>query len=258
MSKLLKKNNREKKAFFYDKLASNKWRDIANFGPSFQSRYRISKKLLKKYVHKESSIYEVGCGSGNFLLQLKNDGYKNLSGSDFSEKTTELAKKKVDCDIHCLNLSKHSVIFDKKKDVVVCLEVLEHIGDDLTVMNNIYHMLAKEGLLIASVPYSMKFWSMHDDFSGHVRRYEPSELEEKLIKSGFSIVESFGWGSFIYPFYHRILSKTNPVKVRVSVKKISKIIKFIVIYLLSYLFYIEELIKTKKRARRIFVVAKKN
>lgn len=257
MCKIVKKNNKEKKSSFYDKLICRQWRNVADFGPSFQSRYRISKKLLKKYADKESHIHEVGCGSGDFLLKLKNDGYKNLSGSDFSKKSTEVVRKDIGCNIEHRDLSKAGAFLNKKEDVVVCLEVLEHIEDDKTAIVNIYNMLSEKGLLIISAPLSMEYWSLQDDFSGHVRRYEIGDLEKKLRQTGFCIMESFGWGSFIYPFYHRILSKINPATIRANTQKFAKIIKAVIAYLLSCLFYIEELTKTKKRARRIFVVAKK-
>lgn len=40
----------------------------------------------------ESSIVDLGCGNGHLLLELSNEGYKNLHGIDYSESAITLAK----------------------------------------------------------------------------------------------------------------------------------------------------------------------
>nr|CAI5867654.1 unnamed protein product [Callosobruchus analis] len=44
-------------------------------------------------IEKDSSIIDLGCGNGMFLIELSNEGYSNLIGVDYSEKAVELSRK---------------------------------------------------------------------------------------------------------------------------------------------------------------------
>ncbi|KAK3852501.1 hypothetical protein Pcinc_038833 [Petrolisthes cinctipes] len=48
--------------------------------------------LSSSQLEPHSSIVDVGCGNGAFLLYLAADGYTNLTGIDYSEKAIELAR----------------------------------------------------------------------------------------------------------------------------------------------------------------------
>ncbi|CAH1961961.1 unnamed protein product [Acanthoscelides obtectus] len=43
-------------------------------------------------IAKDSSIIDLGCGNGMFLIDLSNEGYSNLLGVDYSEKAVELSR----------------------------------------------------------------------------------------------------------------------------------------------------------------------
>jgi len=247
--------NNEKVALFYDKLRENEWSKTADFGPSTRSRYQIIVKLINKYVlNKESSILDIGCGSGNMLKLLNKNKFSNISGCDFSTGAINLTLKKHAKNIFVANILNLSDFNNVKYDVIICSEVLEHIGDDSKAISNLYELLNNEGILIISVPYNMKYWSQHDEFAGHVRRYNSNEIEDKLIKQGFCINESFGWGSLIYSFYHAFLVKTTPSKL---MGKNNMMLKKVFSKILRIGFNMEFLDKTKGSAKRIFVVAQK-
>lgn len=51
-------------------------------------------ELMKKYVSPDSSILDIGCGNGDFLVELKESGYKNLKGIDPGKDSAEVVKKR--------------------------------------------------------------------------------------------------------------------------------------------------------------------
>ncbi len=59
---------------YWDKVAEEK-----EFPTPFQM------EEFKKYVSKEMKILDVGCGYGRTLNELHNQGYKNLTGIDYSQ-----------------------------------------------------------------------------------------------------------------------------------------------------------------------------
>lgn len=49
-------------------------------------------EVFQKFVGKDARILDVGCGYGRTISELYQNGYKNLTGIDFSEKMIERAK----------------------------------------------------------------------------------------------------------------------------------------------------------------------
>jgi len=72
-------------------------------------------------------------------------------------------------------------------DAAVCLNVLEHIPDDVKAMRNIRASLAPGGRMIALVPAQQWLFGTLDQRLGHCRRYEKGELEQKIQDAGFEI-----------------------------------------------------------------------
>jgi len=72
-------------------------------------------------------------------------------------------------------------------DAAVCLNVLEHIPDDLTAMRNIRASLVPGGRLVALVPAQRWLFGTLDERLGHCRRYERAELESRVREAGFEI-----------------------------------------------------------------------
>ncbi len=92
-------------------------------------------------------------------------------------------------------------------DLILNIEVIEHIEDDQKVLENFAKSLKKGGTLILSTPSLFAEHHDHDDHhehtSGsfvdeHVRDgYDPGDLKQKLLKAGFSDVQiKFMYGKF--------------------------------------------------------------
>jgi len=86
-------------------------------------------------------------------------------------------------------------------DLVLLLDVLEHIEDDVALLASlITNSLAQEGAVLVSVPAHPLLFSQHDVALGHHRRYDASALATMLNQAGLSIVRSGGlFHSLILP-----------------------------------------------------------
>jgi SAM-dependent methyltransferase len=78
----------------------------------------------------------------------------------------------------------------QEPDSIIYVNVLEHIADDEGELNAIHQTLAKDGYVFLFVPALSWLYGAFDERVGHVRRYQKSELEEKLRLAGFQIVLS--------------------------------------------------------------------
>lgn len=140
-------------------------------------------------------ILEIGCGIGNMSeLLLKNKSTKILVGIDNSSECLALINRRLNnfkqfksffCDI-----SSENVLLLKKYDfdTIVCINVLEHIKDDLAALKN---MAQFNCTLILLVPAFQSLYGTIDEVDGHFRRYEKKTLEKKLTQSGWEINKSF-------------------------------------------------------------------
>jgi 2-polyprenyl-3-methyl-5-hydroxy-6-metoxy-1,4-benzoquinol methylase len=81
-------------------------------------------------------------------------------------------------------------------DLVLMLDVLEHIEDDRAALASARALVRPGGALLLTVPALPRLWSRHDEANAHFRRYRAGTLGDLLRESGF-IVESiryfFAW-----------------------------------------------------------------
>jgi SAM-dependent methyltransferase len=76
-------------------------------------------------------------------------------------------------------------------DWVLLMDVLEHVEDDLGLLNAVTRIQAPDGHLLATVPAHPFLWSEHDVVLGHHRRYNRARLCDVLQRGGFHVDECF-------------------------------------------------------------------
>lgn len=97
-------------------------------------------------------------------------------------------------------------------DVLIMLNVLEHIEDDLRALQNAFKLLKPGGHLIIEVPAGPLLYDSYDAELHHFRRYSSSELYKKLKEAGFSIEKSSHLGFILFPAFAavKLLNKYLP------------------------------------------------
>ena len=80
-------------------------------------------------------------------------------------------------------------------DVVVALDVLEHIEDDVAALSVLRECVKPGGKVIVTVPAMPSLWSTWDDQLGHHRRYTRRMMERTAVAAGMEIAEV----SFMFP-----------------------------------------------------------
>jgi len=108
-------------------------------------------KLIPKNI--EQNILEIGCGNGNTLGKLKEEGYASftmgIEKNNFCE--NEALKNNIDHFI-CDDIEKVYYQINKTFDVILFLDVLEHLVDPWIVFKEISNRLNKNGIIIISLP----------------------------------------------------------------------------------------------------------
>jgi len=77
--------------------------------------------------------------------------------------------------------------FRGQMDTVVCLNVLEHIEDDLAALRNIRALLRDGGTAVILVPQGQEIFNSLDEELGHWRRYSDQGLRSRMAEAGFTV-----------------------------------------------------------------------
>lgn len=153
----------------------------------FRSRNRLVIQLLTKHFAQARSLLEVGCGTG-FVLRGINDARPELElvGSELHPAGLAFAQRRLpEADLYQMD-ARH-IPFESEFDVVLALDVIEHIEEDEAVMAEMFKAVKPGGGAIVSVPQHPRLWSANDVFSQHQRRYTRRELTSKLRNAGFEL-----------------------------------------------------------------------
>lgn len=130
-------------------------------------------------------ILDVGCGMGLMLESLQE--YGEVYGVDASYDAVEYCQNKWGKNIIQGTLP-GNISFEKGSfDVVVALDVLEHIDDDKAALHECYELLNKDGVMLITVPALNCLWGYNDVAVQHKRRYNKQDLISKCKQEGFKI-----------------------------------------------------------------------
>jgi 2-polyprenyl-3-methyl-5-hydroxy-6-metoxy-1,4-benzoquinol methylase len=107
---------------------------------------------IKSLNKPDAKILDIGCGNGNISLALGSLGF-NVTGVDIDPSSIEKARRlnkfpNVKFDV----LDANAFDVTDEFDAIVCSEVLEHLEDPSDLVQSIFQILKKEGVLVATVP----------------------------------------------------------------------------------------------------------
>ena len=139
-------------------------------------------------------VLEVGSGTGNITQFLCANGREVTATDVVASYRNELERlfgdnPNVRVRRFDLTAKAPDPFIAEPFDSIVCLNVLEHIEDDLFALAQMRDSLAAGGKLALLVPAHRVLYGAFDRAVGHFRRYEKPELADKLKKTGFAVRE---------------------------------------------------------------------
>ena len=166
----------------------------------FVARNRLIGWLAKKYCPGNANYLELGCGTG-YVLQMLNRLFPGWTvfATEAQPEGISFARSRVSEGVEFLQMNACAIPFKSEFDVIGAFDVIEHIRDDVTAIQQIYSALKPGGMFLVSVPQHMFLWSKFDEIGCHFRRYSSKELESKLKQAGFHIVFSSSFNSLLLP-----------------------------------------------------------
>jgi ubiquinone/menaquinone biosynthesis C-methylase UbiE len=147
-----------------------------------------------------SVILEVGCSSGYLLEEVRGlmpDA--RLIGADYTLQTLcRLGDRLPGIPLLHFDLTR-CPLPDHSVDVVILINVLEHIEDDNGALSHVFRVLRPGGSAVIEVPAGSHLYDGYDRELMHFRRYDMPDLERKVRAIGFDITSRSHLGFALYP-----------------------------------------------------------
>jgi SAM-dependent methyltransferase len=156
----------------------------------------IAKLLVRNFLvvipkERKGRLLDIGCGSGEFLYQMKNFGWE-VYGIEISQEASDMGNKR---GLNIFFGELENTNFPENFfDVVVLSQTLEHVYSPGSYLEKIYRLLKVGGLLITGVPnvgcleIQVFGRSCHAlDVPRHLHFFTIASLRNYLEKYGFEV-----------------------------------------------------------------------
>ena len=134
-------------------------------------------------------VLEIGSGTGNLTRQLvPRERYVASDVNPLYLQTLRgLSADRPYLDVTLTDVTRGESFPDGGFDTVVCLNVIEHVDDDLGALENIRRVLAPGGRAIILVPRGPGLYGTLDEVLGHKRRYTEPALADLARRAGLEV-----------------------------------------------------------------------
>ena len=157
---------------------------------------------LAPYI--QGTVLEAGAGIGNLTAFLHRPGQSYIA-AELEPEHLDALRARFPCRpgltiARCDLLNPRDLRrYHSQIDTVVCLNVLEHIEDDVTALENLRLCLRCGGRAVILVPQGPRAYGTLDRVLHHCRRYTKPDLEDKIIIAGFRFENFIEFNRITFP-----------------------------------------------------------
>lgn len=151
-------------------------------------KYETATKLIKKYKTNQLKILDIACGHG--LIPFFADKNWIIYETDIDENRLKAAQKVKHKNTFYYKFDAENFDFLDKVDVILALDVIEHLNNPEKALKNIYNCLKDDGILIVSNPNRYSLWNILNNLfhlEDHKHYWNPDSFIKMADK--FEIME---------------------------------------------------------------------
>ncbi len=137
----------------------------------YTNDYLVSyfEKHIPSFQNKNIKLLEIGCAEGGTLSSLSKMEY-HIDGLELETDRAEIAKKNLPASVQVIvgDITNRKIIttLDKKYDIIIMRDVIEHIEKKEEAIENVLRLLNPEGILFLTFP--LKF----SPYAGHQQNFK--------------------------------------------------------------------------------------
>ena len=173
---------------------ADEWFEFAT-ADHFWMRWR-HQVLLRQLCRANRSIrngLEIGCGHGVVREMLERDLAIPIDGCDLNEHALQMANKG-EGRLLVYDIFDEDASLLHAYDMILLMDVIEHIDDDLGFLNAALKHLKPEAIVVINVPAHMPLYSKYDEVAGHKRRYNTANIKELFRAARVEPISVVQWG----------------------------------------------------------------
>ncbi len=164
-----------------------------------QFRQRWSRVLPQD---RDAPILDIGCGGGEFLYFLHQEGFTNIYGIDVSPEQVEAARalglQRVELGDAGTYLEEHTGSFQ----VIAALSLLEHLTREemLVLLDGVVKALRPGGLLLPVMPNSLSVFGARIRYGDitHEQSFTPESIVQICAMVGLEPMSILEWGPVVH------------------------------------------------------------
>jgi len=199
--------------------------------------YRLILNALEPYLIDRKKILDIGCGAGTLSLYIASRSHY-IRGIDISSKAIKACRASaqmlgVTQNVKFQIASFPEIIIKENFDLILCIEVLEHLIKDELAIEKMFNHLKTNGVIIISVPsikaplYKLGFAKKFDKQVGHLRRYDLNKIIKLLKEKKIKIIKAKKTEGIIRSFLFTSKRTTPIVRIANKFQFVSDILTFL-------------------------------
>lgn len=189
--------------------------------------------LINLNLNKDIRILEIGPGKGNNINTLRSYGKVDVLEDEIT--FIEYLKKHKFKNIS--NYFKGLEEINYKYDLIILLDVLEHIEESQSFLFKLKTILNENGSIVIGVPAYKFLWSVHDERLNHFRRYTWKILKDE--SKDYKIFKRYGFNYLLLPIRYLQIKFSNNIH---TVNESSKLVN-------NFLFFISKIENSLRKFR---------
>tara|TARA_B100001123_G_C15299116_1_gene1020380 strand:- start:1829 stop:2554 length:726 start_codon:yes stop_codon:yes gene_type:complete len=202
----------------FSKLADEWWNPNGKFKPLHlfnPARIEIIKETLINHFKLKNDVFrplknlkilDIGCGGGLLCEPLSRLG-ADMTGIDASENNINVAKlhaKEMGLNIKYLHSSPENLKFANEFDVILNMEVVEHVSDVNLFLKNCSKLIKKNGIMfVATINKNLKSYFFAIVGAEYILRWLP--------------IGTHDWDKFLTPQDLEVIASNNRFKINETI-----------------------------------------
>jgi len=177
------------------------WEINEDYGDNESKLKHLAHQFINKISTKmdipsepDAKLLDIGCGDGKQLFKHKENGWITY-GVEINDLAANFVREHYGLNVFTGTVEEAKFENDFF-DVIILNNVLEHLFDPKTTLNEINRILKNNGTLVIGIPNAnsfeakifKKYWSAWD-LPRHLYHFTPNTIKSLLNKTGFQVLE---------------------------------------------------------------------